>query len=311
MSTALADHSPVDLTLQSLLDTRFEVHRLRTSTLSAGRDFPGQRLAAKRGQGIEFLDLRPYTAGDDVRHIDWNVTARSNEPYTRLYQQEKELNTTVIVDLRPVMFNGSTCLRSVSSSLYAAATLWLAHSVGDRCAAIVIDGNGATATRPLPGHKGVLQALELIANRFQLTAKSIQANEHRAQPSLSEAIDLVVNRKRGSSRYFLFSGFDTDDDSFTRQLPVIGALGNLSAIVLIDKMEQQALPAGSYRFRYRGKNHHIRIDNATGKAVSDDLRQQLTDRLTELQHNGISSVALQTDASIGQYLSLLQQRNRI
>jgi len=64
------------LTLQSLIDARYDINRNLSSTSKGGTRFPGQRTAQRRGQGMEFIDLRQYNQGDDVRHIDWNVTAR-------------------------------------------------------------------------------------------------------------------------------------------------------------------------------------------------------------------------------------------
>ena len=153
--------SPADLPLQALIDTRYDIQKSHSGNHTGGREFPGQKLAQRRGQGVEFLDLRQYVDGDDVRHIDWNVTARTNEPYTRLYRQEKEQSTVVIVDLRSVMFTGSECLRAVAAGRLAAATLWQAAHEGDRCASLVINSNGIQASRPLPGNNGVLQ-LSLI-----------------------------------------------------------------------------------------------------------------------------------------------------
>jgi len=144
------DHSPVSLTLQSLIDARHDVVRNRSITNIGRSDFPGQRTGSRRGQGLEFIDLRQYNPSDDIRHIDWNVTARSNEPYTRLYREEREHITTVVVDLRPLMFTGSNCLRAVSAGANAARVLWQANESGDRCAAMIIHAFGIEQTRP-PG----------------------------------------------------------------------------------------------------------------------------------------------------------------
>jgi len=76
----------LSLSLQTMIYARFDVIRRQSSSPIGRSDFPGQRTGTRRGQGLEFIDLRQYSPSDDVRHIDWNVTARSNEAYTRLYR---------------------------------------------------------------------------------------------------------------------------------------------------------------------------------------------------------------------------------
>lgn len=299
------------LTLQSLIDTRYDVLGLRSSRQVSGSDFPGQRTGIKRGQGIEFLDLRQYSQGDDVRHIDWNVTARSNEPYTRLYRQEKELTTTVLVDLRPVMFNGSKCLRAVSAGHLAAALLWQASSSGDRCSSIVIDVETIDISRPLTGTKGVLQALEVIASGFEKSTDAIDQPARRIKdaPQLSDAFTIVSTNKHHTGNTFILSGFDAGgDDKFDRALLSIAPRGRVTATLLLDAIEQQPLPGGSYRYRYGGTSNKAIIDSATRTALALKLEQQNQQRQDRLTSAGIETLSIETSCSAVQFLSELQQR---
>jgi len=194
------------LPLQSLIDARHQLPRSLSSKKQGRSEFPGQRISQRRGQGLEFTDLRQYTTGDDIRHIDWNVTARSNEPYTRLYREEREHTTTVVVDFRPSMFSGSQCLRAVSAGKLAASVLWHACESGDRCSAMVVSRYGQSVSRPLAGQRGALQAIELIAAEFNAVSDSA---EHQ-DPPLSALLDSINKANRSGGSYVVFSGFDTN-----------------------------------------------------------------------------------------------------
>jgi len=265
----------VTLTLQTLIDARHNINRNPDSARISGTRFPGQHNGQRRGQGMEFIDLRQYNEGDDVRYIDWNVTARSNEPYTRLYREERERVTTVIVDLRPMMFTGSDCLRSVSAGLFAACTLWQACEYGDRCAAMVISANGITSTRPHAGKVGLLRSLELIS---------------------------------ASSRYILFSGLDTKDDSKWRKLlPATAMTGKLKVVLLLDRLEQELLPAGKYRFQSnRGATATV-LNKANRNHYAEELQQNLQARSKPVTANGIPLLSVSTTVTPTELLTSLQQ----
>ncbi len=309
----------ITLSLQSLIDRRYDVLGFRESAHVTGSDFPGHRIGAKRGQGIEFLDLRPYTPGDDVRHIDWNVTARSTEPYTRLYQQEKELTTTVLVDMRPVMFNGSDRLRAVAAGHLAATTLWQSAKAGDRCTALVIDVDKISVSRPLTGKKGVLPALELIAAGFttsntvvhragQRTAKRSK-QERRSAPQLSDAFDTINKNRHHSGQIVMFSGFDTEgDDDYDKALLALASRGSVTAALLLDKIEQQPLPAGTYYYRYLGKSNRVSIDRKIGDNLAAKLVEQQTVRQQRLKTAGIKTMAIESPCTPLRFLSALHQR---
>lgn len=309
MSEAAISQSLTELPLQSLINTRHDVQKLHSISHRGGRDFPGQRLAQRRGQGIEFLDLRQYVDGDDVRHIDWNVTARTNEPYTRLYKQEKEQTTVVLVDLRSVMFNGSECLRAVAAGRLAAATLWQAAHDGDRCASIVIDSQTINATRPLRGNNGVLQALQSIAQGFRQTAQRIEPGNHSARDNtgLSDVLDMVINTRRDAGRYFLFSGFDTENDTRYRHLLPAAAVKNLHAVHLLDKLELHALPYGAYQYLHNNKSGLAQINSTSKSALYNALQDSIDTRQSRLYDAGIKVLEADTNVAPREFLTTLQR----
>jgi len=304
--------SKVSLNLQTLIDARHDIVR-RHDTANSGRsDFPGQRTGIRRGQGLEFIDLRPYNPSDDVRHIDWNVTARSNQPYTRLFREEREHITTVVVDLRPLMFTGSDKLRSVSAGLNAALLLWQANESGDRCASMVISAAGIQQSRPLAGTKGVLRALELIQEGFDSTQRLIDGvNRQKGATGvvLSDALQLI-NRARGrTGSYFFLSGFDTADDKHWRDtLSVTAMTGRMHAILLLDKLEQEALPAGTYPYRIRKQKVTARINSDNQHALIEELWQRTLQRQVQFIDSGAPLLSVSTETTGAEFMAQIINR---
>jgi len=295
------------LNLQTLIDARHDIVRGHGTANSGRSDFPGQRTGKRRGQGLEFIDLRQYNPSDDVRHIDWNVTARSNEPYTRLFREEREHITTVVVDLRPLMFTGSDKLRSFSAGLNAALILWQANESGDRCASMVISAAGIQQSRPVAGAKGVVRALELIQEGFDSTQQLIDGVNRRKRSTgvlLSDALKLI-NRARGrSGSYFFLSGFDTADDKHWRDtLAQTAMTRRLKAILLLDKLELEGLPTGTYQYRTRKQKVTARIHSNNQKALIDALRSRTLQRQVQFIDAGIPLLRVSTEITSAEFMT--------
>jgi len=296
------------LPLQALIDTRYNIVNRHGSNDQGRSDFPGQRMGTRRGQGLEYIDLRQYASGDDTRHIDWNVTARYNEPYTRLYREEREQTTVVAVDLRPSMFSGSHCLLAVSAGLLAATVLWQASEYGDRCGAVVISERGQRSTRPLAGKKGVLQACELISSEF---AQVVQT-QRDSVPPLSRLLDSFSNKARQTGRFFVFSGFDTaSDEQWLDQLSIAGATRRMIAILLLDPVEARGLPTGKYNYRHRLQSSTATITNANQHVLADILRNSIHQQKQQFRDAGVSPVTHNTDNPASDLLAELQQRRLV
>ena len=299
--------SKVSLSLHTLIDVRHDVMRHQGTAYSARSDFPGQRTGKRRGQGLEFVDLRQYDPSDDVRHIDWNVTARSNEPYTRLFREEREYITTVVVDLRPPMFTGSDKLRSVSAGLNAALILWQANESGDRCASMVISAAGIQQSRPVAGSKGVLRALQLIQEGFDSTRQLIEGvnrQKRSAGVELSDALKLINSSRGRSGNYFFLSGFDTADDKHWRDTLAETAMTiRLKAILLLDKLEQEGLPAGTYQYRTRKQKVTTRINSDNQKALIDELRLRTLQRQVQFTDAGIPLLSVSTELTSTEFMA--------
>lgn len=294
------------LPLQTLINARHDILHTRKVRDQGSSDFPGQRLSRRRGQGLEFTDLRQYSSGDDVRHIDWNVTARNNEPYTRLYREEREHTTTVAIDLRPSMFSGSNCLRAVSAGRLAASVLWQASEAGDRCAAVVISHRGQRSTRPIAGIRGVLHACELIASEFATANNSPVSSD----PPLSTLLNTLNKSSRQIGSYLVFSGFDTDaDDRWQQQLSVAGVSRRMTAVLLLDPLETEGLPVGSFNYSYRSQPSTGIVTHANRQRLRDILQQRIDHQSRLFGRYGVPIISQETNTTPTDLLIELQQRS--
>src|SRR5580698_2002411 len=108
----------------------------------------GRRASHVRGRGLDFEELRNYVAGDDVRSIDWRVTARTQKPYVRVYSEERDRPTMLVVDQRINMFFGSrVSMKSVVAAEISALAAWRVFHQGDRVGAFIFNDDAAEEVR--------------------------------------------------------------------------------------------------------------------------------------------------------------------
>src|SRR6201991_795161 len=109
----------------------------------------GRFASRMRGRGLNFEEIRDYRPGDDVRSIDWKVTARLQAPHVRVFNEERDRQALLVVDQRLAMFFGSRlAMKSVTAAEAAAIAAWRVLGVGDRVGAIVFDDRGLAEFRP-------------------------------------------------------------------------------------------------------------------------------------------------------------------
>lgn len=123
----------------------------------------GRRTSKLRGRGLDFEELRAYVAGDDVRAIDWRVTARTGRPYVRSYKEERDRPVLLVVDQRPGMFFGSKgAMKSVVAARLAALLAWRVTAVGDRVGAIIVGATDLWTIRPARSAGNAMRILEAL-----------------------------------------------------------------------------------------------------------------------------------------------------
>lgn len=156
----------LQLTLAALLATRQgAVH----STVSRGDGArSGPHATRQRGRGMEFSEARPYLPGDDVRSIDWRLTARTGRPHTKLFREERDRTCYLLLDLAPEMYFGSQGqLKARLATLLAARFSWQALQQGDKVGGLILLGEQAHYQAPAGRRQALLHWLTRLLAAYQ------------------------------------------------------------------------------------------------------------------------------------------------
>lgn len=181
------DELPVSLGIERLLQLRHSSRKGNPSAPSGTGVYIGSFRGRKRGQGTDYDDLRAYSAGDDIRHIDWRASARTQQLHTRLYREETEHRIQLFVDFRDSMFTGSDQLRSVKAGVLAARMLWQASSGGSRINTVVLSSDGILLTGSLTGLNAAIAGCALLANEFSRIRAKVSNYRTEARPKVDKS----------------------------------------------------------------------------------------------------------------------------
>ena len=154
----------------------------------------GRYASRLRGRGLNFEEMRRYLPGDDVRTIDWRVTARTRQPHVRVYTEEKDRSVLLLVDQRANMFFGSRDrMKSVTAAELAALGAWRALDAGDRVGAVVFNDTEVTDIRPQRSQRAVMSILGTVVemNQRLRVGSDIEPNPAMLNEALRKAVRLA------------------------------------------------------------------------------------------------------------------------
>ncbi len=244
--TSTGKGSPVAISLSELIALG---DRLLPPSLQ-----PGRRLAAQqggyhsrfRGRGMEFAEVRAYQQGDDVRSIDWRVTARRGKVHTKLFHEERERPVLIALDYRrPMFFATRGRFKAVQASHLAALFAWQALSRGDRIGGFLFSEERSLELRPQVGKKAVLQLL-----RQMVADPAWQRPPHQPfapQQRLAATLQRLQRVARPGSLILLLSDFSQWDEEVEKQLALLSRHCELGMVHCFDPLESELPPAGTYR----------------------------------------------------------------
>ncbi len=176
----------------------------------------GRRASRVRGRGLDFEELRGYVAGDDVRSIDWRVTARARKPYVRVYSEERDRPTMLVVDQRMNMFFGSRLsMKSVAAAEVAALAAWRSLRQGDRIGAFVFNDNSVEQVVAKRSRITVTRVLQQISQFNRMLRADSPAQPNAGQ--LNHVLESVARVCRHDALIVIASDFDGADEQ-TREL---------------------------------------------------------------------------------------------
>lgn len=271
------------IALDDLIGARFSAKDLKLQQRRKALSLlAGPNKTNFRGRGIDFAEVRAYQPGDDIRTIDWRVTARSDKTYTKLFQEERERPMLVVTDQRQAMFFGSQqCFKSVTACYLSALIAWSGLQQGDRVGGLVIGNKKQQEIKPRRSRQSVLALIHamLEANQQLNRSSGLQLNPgERLQDAL---IELRRIARPGTAIYLIsdFAGFEHSDS--LKHLHQLSRHCDITALFISDPLEKQLPPPGQYTVSNGQQNSLI-------ETASSTARQQFSDhfvqRHTQLQH---------------------------
>ena len=290
--------------LNDLIALRFSARQLRLArrnrALSA---LAGPNKSNFRGRGIDFEEVRNYQPGDDIRTIDWRVTARTGSAHTKLFREERERPVLVVVDQRSSMFFGSShCFKSVLAAQLASLIAWSALDAGDRVGGLVFNGEEHREIRPRRSRKNVLALLSQVAeyNRNLPLSAASEAGSFAAMLSNLRRI------ARPGSSLFLVSDFDGASREHAREhLFQLAQHTELTAIACTDPLESKLPRAGKYAVTNGSERSELYTADRKLRSTYQRHFQQQREMLSQdLLRLGIPLLQASTDSAP---FSLLQQ----
>lgn len=274
----IAQHDTVQ-TLASVLSNGIDIsineliqYQTKTSliNLAARKDLHGKMsgnyLARSKGRGMEFDEVRHYQTGDDIRAIDWRVTARTGITHTKVFREEVERPVLIATDLSTNMLFGSKLLfKSVQASHLAALVAWHAKERGDRVGGIVFNQHKHTELKPRSRQQGVLHYLHSLSHIHQLTSKEAftlhsesAIDDDLSQKSFDENCGRIRQLSKPGSLVYLITDGNHLSQEALRHLSNITRHCELVVCLISDPLEQE-LP---------NSNKKIKV------AVTDGVKKQ-------------------------------------
>ena len=226
----------------TLVDLRYAARELSLFPRTPPRaQIAGGYSSRFRGRGMDFDEVRPYQPGDDRRSIDWRVTARTRQPHTKVYREERERPLMLAVDLRQSMFFGSQKCKSVSACEVAATLAWAGLNAGDRVGGLIFSAAREQDIRARNSHHSVLRIIKTLA---ETSAELISR-----QPDRHTLMDIFEHTRRVAhpgSTLVVISDFHDYNRDCESQLFELGRHCDLTLCHISDTLDRALPPAGLY-----------------------------------------------------------------
>jgi len=292
---ARAQRSPVRVTLGDLVRLRRAGETLHLAAPRVRVATEGGHVSPYKGRGVEFDESRPYQPGDDLRTIDWRVTARTGKPYTKVFREERNRPVFVWLDLRrPMLFATRGAFKAVRAAEVAALVAWSAVANGDRLGGLVFSETEHHELRPALGARAALRLLQTVCTqslwRPPATAETLETDAERALQRLTRVA-------RPGSLIFLVSDFRRLGPDYERYLNELAGHCDLLLVHCYDAVEAELPPPGRYRIQSVDRSFSIETGN---EAMRRRYRERFAARRAALdalcRRPGIRIVDCPTDA---------------
>jgi len=263
--------------------------------------FAGEYHSAFKGRGMAFSEVREYQYGDDIRNIDWNVTARFSHPYIKIFEEERELTVMLLIDLSDSKeFGTQKMLKRELMTELSAVLSFSAIQNNDKIGVIFFSDK---IEKYIPPKKGRKHILRIIRELIDLRPENRGTN-------ISEALRYLSNIQKKRATAFIISDFI--DEGFSDALRIANYKHDVIALQLCDIREKELPNVGLIKLRDAETNRNIWVDTSNKKIREQykknwlDAEKELSETFTKL---GVDSAKICTDKDyVKPLLKLFKQR---
>lgn len=253
------------------LELMKKIRRIEIRTKHLVEDlFAGSYLSVFKGRGIEFDEVRPYQPGDDVRSVDWNVTARTGELYVKRFVEERELTMLIVMDASASQDFGTVGeFKREAAAEMAALLAFAANSNNDKVGLLIFTDRIEKFIPPRKGRKHILRIVRELLT-FEPRGRGTD---------LKLALDYVNQMMKRRGIVLVLSDFQTEPETFRKALNVAASRHDVIAVDLRDRMESEIEPVGLIVFEDAETGELIEVDtsDAAWRAAFTANQEEMAD----------------------------------
>ena len=265
------------VTVEELLEEQKNIPYLSAHFNGVTSEQAGDVKSAFKGRGMEFSEVRAYNFGDDVRDIDWRVTARKSAPYTKVFNEEKDREIIVVLDMSASMIFGTRKeLKSVTAAKTAALIGWQAIHNKDRFGLLLYDGQKSTYFKP----QNNLANLMAVFNRIAQASSDVLQQQHLGD--ISQISNILEYSHKGQANIFILSDFKGIDSEKFKKIAALARRHKVYCVNIFDIVEEIAPTEGVYAAQYESEKI---VFDSTGSAFREAYLQYFAERHRELKYN--------------------------
>lgn len=250
--------------------------------------FAGEYHSQFKGRGMAFSEVREYQPGDDVRSIDWNVTARLNKPYIKVFEEERELIVMLLVDVSGSRHFGTLSQMKRDMMAEVAATLAFSTIANNDKVGVIFFSD--KIEKFIPAKKGKTHVLHIIRELLSFEPTS-------AGTDIAQALQYFANAQKRHCTAFLISDFIGAGNMY-QPLMIASNRHEVNAIQIYDRREAELPNIGLVKFHDAETGNDLWVDTAI-TSVRDNYAQTWRDNQNEMQQlftrTGVSHVSVRTD----------------
>ena len=272
--STVATSERVFVTLKTLIDLARPAAGLNLKRRSIHAQQSGGYLSPIKGRGMEFEETRIYQAGDDIRSIDWRVTARTGKTHTKVFREERERPIFISVDNRHAMhFATRGVFKSVLAAKLAALLAWAAQHQGDRIGGQLFSEQACCELKPQNGRHAVLRFLNMLV-------REDDTNKAATSMTLEHVLARLTQHAHPGSLVYIISDFRGINDAAELHLAKLAQHCQVVLIFIYDALESNLPTKGRYRFT--DGQQDVVIDTSDSERV-ETYHQHFEHRLQRLQ----------------------------